>query len=129
MLRIMSKSKIHRATVTDANLKYMGSITIDKDLLKEADIYPNERVQVVNLNNGSRVETYVIEGKAGSGVICMNGPAARWAQVGDIIIIISYCLVENEQAKVHKQTTVYVDDKNRLIKRKVNAKKSTKKRR
>ncbi|MBU1044098.1 MAG: aspartate 1-decarboxylase [Candidatus Omnitrophica bacterium] len=118
MLRIMSKSKIHRATVTDANLQYMGSITIDKNLLKEADIYPSERVQVVNVNNGSRVETYVIEGEAGSGVVCMNGPAARWAQVGDIIIIISYCLVSNEEAAEHKQKTVFVDEKNRLIKRK-----------
>ncbi|MFH1460704.1 MAG: aspartate 1-decarboxylase [Candidatus Omnitrophota bacterium] len=112
MLRIVSKSKIHRATVTDANLQYMGSITIDKKLLAAADIYPNERVQVVNLNNGSRVETYVIEDKAGSGVICMNGPAARWAQVGDIVIIISYCLLESHEAKTFKQRTVYVNAKN-----------------
>jgi aspartate 1-decarboxylase len=129
MLRIMSKSKIHRATVTDANLKYMGSITIDKKLMNAADIYPSERVQVVNLNNGSRVETYVIEGKAGSGTICMNGPAARWAQVGDLIIIISYCLVSDEEARKHKQLTVFVDEKNRLTKRKLNAKQNIKKRR
>ncbi len=117
MLRIMSKSKIHRATVTDANLQYMGSITIDKNLLKEADIYPSEKVQVVNVNNGSRVETYVIEGEAGSGVVCMNGPAARWAQPGDIIIIISYCMLSNEEAAEHKQKTVFVDNKNKILKR------------
>lgn len=124
MLRIMCKSKIHRAKVTDADLRYMGSITIDKKLLQAADIYPNEKVQIVNLNNGSRVETYAIEGKAGSGIVCMNGPAARWAQVGDIIIIISYCLIDSEKAKVHKQKTVFVDDKNKLLKKKANAKKS-----
>ncbi len=124
MLRIMCKSKIHRATVTDANLKYMGSITIDKNLLDAADIYPDERVQVVNLNNGSRVETYVLEGKAGSGVICMNGPAARWAQVGDIIIIISYALMDSKEAKANKQKIVFVDSKNRQVKRNPNAKRS-----
>lgn len=119
MLRIMCKSKIHRATVTDANLKYMGSITIDKKLLDAADIYPNERVQVVNLNNGSRVETYVMQGKPGSGVICMNGPAARWAQVGDIIIIISYGLMDSKEAKKSKQKIVYVNSKNRQVKKAV----------
>ncbi|MBI4844974.1 MAG: aspartate 1-decarboxylase [Candidatus Omnitrophica bacterium] len=124
MMRIMCKSKIHRATVTDANLKYIGSITIDSKLLKAADIYPNERVQVVNLNNGARVETYVMEGKAGSGVICMNGPAARWAQVEDIVIIISYALVDNEEAKDHKQKIVFVDEKNRISKKKLNAQRS-----
>ena len=129
MLRIMCKSKIHRATVTDANLKYMGSITIDKKLLEAADIYPDERVQVVNLNNGSRVETYVMEGKAGSGVICMNGPAARWAQVGDIIIIISYALMDSKEAKANKQKIVFVDNKNRQVKRNSDAKRSVSKRR
>ncbi len=124
MLRIMCKSKIHRATVTDANLKYMGSITIDKKLLEAADIYPDERVQVVNLNNGSRVETYVLEGKAGSGIVCMNGPAARWAQVGDIVIIISYALMDSKQAKANKQKIVFVDSKNRQVKRNANAKRS-----
>ena len=118
MLRIMCKSKIHRATVTDANLHYMGSITIDKKLLKAAGIYPNERVQVVNLNNGSRVETYVLEGKEGSGVVCMNGPAARWAQIGDIVIIISYGLMEDKEAKKCKQKIVFVDIKNRQVKEK-----------
>ena len=129
MFRIMSKAKIHQATVTDADLQYMGSITIDKKLMDAADILPSERVQVVNLNNGSRIETYVIEGKAASGIICMNGPAARWAQVGDKIIIITYCLVPDEEARKHKQMTVYVDDKNRLTKRKPNARKNAKKRR
>jgi len=125
----MCKSKIHRATVTDANLKYRGSITIDKKLLEAADIYPDERVQVVNLNNGSRVETYVMEGKAGSGVICMNGPAARWAQVGDIIIIISYALMDSKEAKANKQKIVFVDNKNRQVKRNSDAKRSVSKRR
>ena len=129
MLRIMCKSKIHRATVTDANLKYMGSITIDKKLLIASDIYPDERVQVVNLNNGSRVETYVLEGKAGSGVICMNGPAARWAQVGDEIIIISYGLMDSKESKDCKHKIVFVDSKNKQIKRNSNAKKSASKRR
>ena len=117
MFRIMCKSKIHRATVTDANLKYMGSITIDKKLIEAADILPNERVQVVNLNNGSRVETYVLEGKTGSGIICMNGAAARWAQPGDCVIIISYGLIECEEAKKLKQKVVFVDDKNRIVKK------------
>lgn len=119
MQRIMCKSKIHRATVTDANLKYMGSITIDKKLLAAADIYPNEKVQVVNLNNGSRVETYVMEGKAGSGVVCMNGPAARWAQIGDTVIIISYCLLDSQAAKKYRQKVVFVDSKNRIKKNKI----------
>ena len=125
----MCKSKIHRATVTDANLKYMGSITIDKKLLQAADIYTGERVQVVNLNNGSRVETYVMEGKAGSGVVCMNGPAARWAQPGDVVIIISYCLLDSKESKQNKQKIIFVDDKNRISKKKANVRKSVSKRR
>src|SRR5690349_13783049 len=92
MLRVLMKSKIHGATVTEANLKYTGSITIDKDLLKATDMFPFERVQIVNLHNGTRVETYVLEGQAGTGTICMNGAAARWAEVGDKVIIISYGL-------------------------------------
>lgn len=124
MLRIMCKSKIHRAIVTDANLKYMGSITIDKKLLKSADIYPDERVQVVNLNNGSRIETYVLEGEAGSGVVCMNGPAARWAQIGDTVIIISYGLMDLKESKACKHKVVFVDGKNRQIKRTSNVKRS-----
>ena len=93
MLRVMCKSKIHAATVTEANLNYTGSITIDRKLMDEVDIFPYERVQIVNLNNGSRVETYTLAGKPGSGTICMNGAAARWAHKGDIVIIISYCQV------------------------------------
>jgi len=129
MLRIMCKSKIHCATVTDADLKYMGSITIDKKLMEASDIYPNERVQVVNQNNGSRVETYVLEGKAGSGIICMNGPAARWAQVGDIVIIISYGLMDSKQAKANKQKVIFVNSKNKQVKGNPDVKKSASKRR
>ncbi|MCM8784180.1 MAG: aspartate 1-decarboxylase [Candidatus Omnitrophica bacterium] len=116
MMRIMFKSKIHGAVVTDANLEYEGSITIDKELLEKADILVGERVQILNINNGMRVETYVIEGKRGSGTICMNGPAARWAEIGDKIIIISYVLVEEEEIKKFKIRKVFVDDKNRPVK-------------
>lgn len=116
MYRFVYKSKIHRATVTDANLNYTGSITIDEKLLRAADIFPNERVQIVNLNNGSRVETYVMAGKPGSGTICMNGAAARWAQPQDKVIIISYCLLSGEEIKKHKPKVVLVDGKNRIIK-------------
>ncbi|MCM8765948.1 MAG: aspartate 1-decarboxylase [Candidatus Omnitrophica bacterium] len=116
MMRIMLKSKIHGAVVTDANLEYEGSITVDKNLLKLADILPGERVQVLNLNNGMRVETYVIEGKAGSGIICMNGPAARWAEVGDKLIILSYILVEEKELKKIKLKRVFVDEKNKPLK-------------
>lgn len=114
MLRTILKSKIHGAIVTDANLKYTGSITIDADLLKSADILPNERVQIVNLNNGSRVETYVMKGKAGSGTICMNGAAARWAQKGDTVIIISYCQAEDAEAKRLTPKMIFVDGENKI---------------
>jgi aspartate 1-decarboxylase len=116
MLRFVYKSKIHRAIVTDANLEYPGSVTIDEKLLKAADILPNERVQIVNLHNGSRVETYVVAGKSGSGTICMNGAAARWAHKGDRVIIISYCLLNNEEMKSHKPKIVLVDGKNKIKK-------------
>ncbi len=116
MLRTMLKSKIHGATVTEANLKYTGSITIDGKLLKAADMLPGERVQIVNLNNGSRVETYTLAGKAGSGTICMNGAAARWAHKGDIVIIISYCQADEQEACKIKPRLVFVDDKNRIKK-------------
>ena len=116
MLRIICKSKIHRVKVTRANLKYMGSITIDGKLLDAADILPGEKVQIVNLNNGSRVETYCMAGRKGSGIICMNGAAARWAQVGDEVIIISYGLVETEEAKHLRPKIVFVDEKNRITK-------------
>ena len=107
------KSKIHGATVTEANLRYTGSITIDKNLLKASDMYVYERVQIVNLNNGTRVETYVLEGPAGSGTICMNGAAARWAEVGDKVIIISYGLMTPQEIKKHHPKVIFVDDKNR----------------
>jgi aspartate 1-decarboxylase len=110
----MMKSKIHGATVTEANLRYTGSITIDKNLLKASDMLPFERVQIVNLNNGTRVETYVLEGQAGTGTICMNGAAARWAEVGDKVIIISYGLMTSQEIRRHKPRVVFVDDKNRL---------------
>lgn len=116
MLREMYKSKIHRATVTEANLRYQGSITIDGKLLAAADLLPGEKVQVVNLHNGTRIETYCFEGQAGSGTICMNGAAARWAQAGDEVIIIAYALVDDREAARFKPRVVFVDKKNRLTK-------------
>lgn len=110
------KSKIHGATVTEANLKYTGSITIDAKLLKAADMLAGERVQIVNLNNGSRVETYVLAGRTGSGTICMNGAAARWAHKGDTVIIISYCQADEEEVRKIKPKIVFVDGKNRIKK-------------
>lgn len=114
MLRTVCKSKIHMATVTDTNLRYEGSITIDKELLEAADILPGEKVQVLNLNNGSRCETYAIEAEAGSGTMCVNGAAARWSEIGDKIIIISYGLAETEEAKDYKPRIVFVDENNRI---------------
>lgn len=116
MLREMCKSKIHAATVTETNLKYHGSITIDKALLDNVDILHYERVQVLNINNGTRVETYVIEGEPNSGIICLNGAAARWAQQGDRVIIIAYCLVEDKDARNWKPKIILVDENNKLIK-------------
>ena len=118
MLIAVCKSKIHRAVVTEADLNYEGSITIDENLMKEANLLPYELVQVLNQNNGERFETYVIKGKAGLGVICLNGPAARLGQVGDILLVISYCLLTEIRAKKHKPKLVYVDEKNRIIKKK-----------
>lgn len=115
MLLNMFKSKIHRATVTEANLNYVGSITIAKDLLDAAGILPGERVQIVNNNNGARLETYTIEGEPGSGVVCLNGAAARLVQPGDTVIIIAYCWVDGEEAKTMKQNVVFVNDKNEII--------------
>ncbi|SCZ80701.1 aspartate 1-decarboxylase [Acidaminobacter hydrogenoformans] len=114
MMLNMFKSKIHRATVTEANLHYVGSITIDKLLLEASGILPGERVQIVNNNNGARLETYVIEGEAGSGVICLNGAAARHVHVGDNVIIIAYCWIDAEEARTFKPSVVFVDDKNRI---------------
>lgn len=112
MLRHMAKSKIHGALVTDAVLYYEGSITIDRSLMDAADLVPFERVQIVNVNNGSRIETYVIEGEAGSGTICLNGPAARHAVVGDKVHIISYALYEEAEARQLDMKNVKVDEHN-----------------
>ena len=103
------KSKIHKVTITEANLKYVGSITIDEDLMEAANIIENEKVQIVNINNGERLETYVIKGERGSRAICLNGPAARKAAVGDVIIIISYALLDFEEAKSFKPTLIFPD--------------------
>jgi aspartate 1-decarboxylase len=108
------KSKIHRATVTEADLNYEGSITIDEDLIDAANLVPNEKVEVLNINNGERFETYVIKGKRGSGQICLNGPAARKAIVGDIIIVVSYAVLAVEEAKKFKPTLVFPDSKNKI---------------
>jgi aspartate 1-decarboxylase len=110
----MCKGKIHRATVTQANLNYIGSITIDQDLLEAADIYPYEKVQVVNINNGSRLETYAIAGARGSGVICLNGAAARLAAEGDIVIIISYGLYNEEEIRALVPHVAFVDEYNHI---------------
>ncbi|MBO7596171.1 MAG: aspartate 1-decarboxylase [Bacteroidales bacterium] len=111
------KSKIHRVTVTEANLEYIGSITIDAALMEAANIIENEKVQVVNLNNGERIETYVIKGEYGSGCICLNGPAARKALPGDIVIIISYASMDFEEAKRFKPSVVFPDTAtNKLVK-------------
>ena len=109
----MCKSKIHRATITDANLNYTGSLTVDSDLLRAADILPFEQVQVVNVSNGARFETYVIEGKAGSGEVCLNGAAARLGHPGDTVIIISYAFMEDSKAHCHTPVVVHVDPANR----------------
>ena len=114
MLLQIHKSKIHRATVTEANLNYVGSITIDEDLMDAANLIEGERVQIVNNNNGERLETYVIPGERGSGVICLNGAAARKAEVGDIVIIISYGWMTPEEAREFKPDTVFPDENNRL---------------
>lgn len=116
MLRYMLKSKIHRAVVTEADLDYVGSITIDKKIMEAADIIENEKVTIVNNNNGARFETYVIEGEAGSGVICLNGAAARLAHRGDIVIILTYTILNDEECKNHKPRLVFVNDKNEVKK-------------
>jgi len=111
----LMKSKIHKASVTEANLNYVGSITIDKELMDAADILENEKVQIVNNNNGSRLETYVIPGEAGIGTICLNGAAARLVQPGDKIIIISYGIMTKEQAKEFRPKIIFVNDNNHAI--------------
>jgi aspartate 1-decarboxylase len=114
MLRQMFKSKIHRATVTEADLNYVGSITIDEDLMEKADIIQSERVQVLDIDNGQRFETYVMAGKRGSGIICVNGAAARLVHRGDKLIIISYGYYEKEELKHLRPVVVHVDDKNKM---------------
>lgn len=115
MFRIMLKSKIHGARVTETNLEYTGSITIDSDILDQVDIIPHEKVQVVNLNNGSRIETYVIPGKKGSGIIGMNGGAARHAVVGDRVLIMSYVLMEPKDTVTHNPKVVLINEKNKVV--------------
>ncbi|MBC1557643.1 aspartate 1-decarboxylase [Listeria booriae] len=112
MLRTMMNGKIHRATVTEANLQYVGSITIDEAILEAVDMLPNEKVQIVNNNNGARLETYIIPGKRGSGIICLNGAAARLTQVGDTVIIMSYGVFTKEEATVHEPKIVVLDEAN-----------------
>jgi aspartate 1-decarboxylase len=110
------KSKIHKVTITEANLQYVGSVTIDQDLMDAANLIENEKVQIVNINNGERLETYVIRGERGSGSICLNGPAARKAAVGDVVIIISYGSLEFEEAKSFKPSLIFPDTAtNKLI--------------
>jgi aspartate 1-decarboxylase len=113
MLVEILKSKVHRVTVTEANLQYVGSLTLDEDLMDAANMIENEKIQVVNVNNGARLETYLITGKRGSGVVCMNGPAARFSAVGDIIII-SYATIELEAAKQFKPAIIFPKEGNRL---------------
>lgn len=109
------KSKLHRATVTEANLNYVGSITIDENLMDAANIWENEKVQIVNNNNGARFETYVITGERGSGVICLNGAAARQVQPGDQVIIISYAMMTDDEAREHKPIVTILDQNNRPL--------------
>ena len=109
------KSKIHRVKVTQAELNYVGSVTVDEDLMDASLIIENEKVQILNINNGERFETYVIKGQRGSGTICLNGPAARKVQLGDIIIIISYATMDYEEAKTWKPSLIFPDQDNKLI--------------
>lgn len=115
MLVNMYKSKIHRATVTEANLNYVGSVTIDRKLLDAAGILPGERVQIVNNHNGERLETYTIEGPAGSGVICLNGAAARLVQPGDTVIIIAYAWLEEAEARSFSPSIIFVNKSNEIV--------------
>ncbi len=110
------KSKIHRVKVTEADLNYIGSITIDEDLLDAANMIEGEKVQIVNINNGERIETYTIKGKRGSGEVCLNGPAARRVAVGDIVIIISYGIMDFEEAKTFKPAIVFPNEENNRLK-------------
>lgn len=115
MLRILLKSKIHQARVTEADLDYVGSVTVDADLLRAVDILPNEKVLVINNTNGARFETYAFEGKAGSGVVCMNGGCARHVHVGDTVIIAAFGLVDDREARDHQPKVVFLDARNRVV--------------
>jgi aspartate 1-decarboxylase len=114
MLRTLMKSKLHRATVTAANLHYVGSVTVDEDLMEAADLLPHERVQIVDVTNGARLETYVIPGPRGSGELCLNGAAARLVQPGDRVIVISYATYDAEEARAHVPTVVICDEDNKV---------------
>jgi aspartate 1-decarboxylase len=109
------KSKVHRATITEANVDYVGSLTMDEDLMDAANMIEHEKIQVVNVNNGERIETYLIKGKRGSGLICLNGPAARKGVVGDIVIVISYALIDFEEGKSWQPTVIFPNEKNQLV--------------
>lgn len=111
----MMKSKLHRARVTEANINYIGSITIDEELMEASELIENEKVSIYNITNGMRFDTYVIKGKRNSGEICMNGAAARLVQVDDLIIIISYCILEKEEAKKYKPKIIILSEKNQII--------------
>lgn len=108
------KSKVHRATITEANLHYVGSLTLDEDLMEKANMIENEKVQVVNVNNGERIETYLIKGRRGSGVCCLNGPAARKGMIGDVVVIISYANMPFEEARTFKPWVVFPKEGNKL---------------
>tara|TARA_B100000315_G_scaffold227133_1_gene234646 strand:+ start:426 stop:791 length:366 start_codon:yes stop_codon:yes gene_type:complete len=111
----MLKGKIHRATVTEANLDYMGSLTLDQDLMDAVGLKEYEKIQILDITNGSRLETYIIKGERGSGQVCINGAAAHLIHAGDIVIIVSYCQLSNEEALIHQPTIVYVDSDNRIL--------------
>ncbi|KSU85556.1 L-aspartate 1-decarboxylase [Fictibacillus enclensis] len=114
MYRTMMKGKIHRARVTESNLNYVGSITIDEDILDAVNMVPNEKVQIVNNNNGARFETYIIPGPRGTGVMCLNGAAARLVQERDVIIVISYCMLSEEETAAHQPRVAIMDENNRI---------------
>lgn len=116
MYLTMMKGKLHRATVTQADINYVGSVTIDETLMREAGILPGEKVQIVDVNNGERLETYAIEGEADSGVICLNGAAARLVQVGDKVIIITYAIMDEQEAKSFRPNVLILDENNRITK-------------
>jgi len=114
MLRTLLKSKLHGVRITESELHYQGSITLDRDLMTAAELLPYEKVQILNINNGSRLETYVIEGKPGSGVVCLNGPAARCGAAGDIIMVISYATLSESELEGFEPITVFVDEDNKV---------------